>query len=85
MLDGWDLIEVTAAQSRLLACNGLPLDPDNYVLGFNDHEDGTTVQTGLEAHGITVHRIAFGNHTEDGGSIRCSTHPLVRRLGSRVR
>lgn len=81
-LDGWDLIEVTADQSRHLACNGLPIDPDNYILGYNDHEDGSTVQAGLEAHGITVHRIAFGNHTEDGGSIRCSTHPLVRRLGA---
>lgn len=80
-LDGWDLIEVTTEQSRFLACNGLPIDPDNYILGFNDEEDGTTVQTGLEARGIAVHRVSFGNHTEDGGSIRCSTHPLVRRLG----
>jgi N-dimethylarginine dimethylaminohydrolase len=81
-LDGWDLIEVTADQARLLACNGLPIDPDNYILGYNDDEDGSTVQAGLEAHGITVHRVPFGNHTEDGGSIRCSTHPLVRRLAT---
>lgn len=81
-LEGWDLIEVTADQSRHLACNGLPIDPNNYILGFNDDEDGSTVQSGLEARGITVHRVSFGNHTEDGGSIRCSTHPLVRRLGS---
>ncbi len=82
LLDGWDIIEVTADQARLLACNGLPVDSDNYILGFNADEDGSTVQDGLEAHGITVHRIPFGNHTEVGGSIRCSTHPLVRRLSS---
>ena len=79
-LDGWDVIEVTVDQARFLACNGLPIDPDNYILGYNEDEDGFTVQEGLEARGITVHRVAFGNHTEDGGSIRCSTHPLVRRL-----
>lgn len=82
-LEGWDLIEVTSEQSRFLACNGLPLDPYNYILGTNDDEDGTTVRIGLEERGITVHELPFGNHTEDGGSIRCSTHPLVRRLGAR--
>lgn len=80
MLDGWDLIEVSVEQSRLLACNGLPLDESAYILGYNDDEDGSHVQGELERRGITVHRVAFGNHTEDGGSIRCSTHPLVRRV-----
>ncbi|MEV0946817.1 hypothetical protein [Rhodococcus sp. NPDC049939] len=79
-LDGWDLIEVTTRQARLLACNGLPIDPDNYILGYNDDEDGSMVRGELEARGITVHAIPFGNHTEDGGSIRCATHPLVRCL-----
>lgn len=79
-LDGWDIIEVPLEEAHFLACNGLPIDPDNYILGYNDTVDGSRVQNGLEAHGITVHRIAYGNHTEDGGSIRCSTHPLVRRL-----
>ncbi|KAB1185391.1 MULTISPECIES: dimethylarginine dimethylaminohydrolase family protein [Haloferax] len=78
--DGWDLIEVTKDQAQFLACNGMPLDPDNYILGYNDVEDGSTVQEGLEEHGITVHRIAYENHTEDGGSIRCTCHPLVREL-----
>lgn len=82
-LDGWDLIEVTREQSRLLACNGLPIDPENYILAYNDDEDGSAVQGELERRGIVVHRIAFRNHTEDGGAIRCSTHPLVRRLADR--
>lgn len=75
----WDLIEVSAEQARFLACNGLPVDRDNYILGYNEDEDGSTVQEGLEARGIEVHRLAYGHHTEDGGSIRCSTHPLLRR------
>jgi N-dimethylarginine dimethylaminohydrolase len=79
-VDGWDLIEVSAEQTRFLACNGLPIDPGNYILGTNEHEDGTTVREGLEARGIAVHSIPFGIHNEDGGSIRCATHPLVRRL-----
>ncbi len=80
VLDGWDIIEVSTDQSRLLACNGLPLDESTYILGYNDDEDGSHVQGELERRGIIVHRVAFGNHTEDGGSIRCSTHPLVRRV-----
>lgn len=83
VLDGWEIIDVTVEQSRLLACNGLPLDETTYILGYNDDEDGSYVQGELERRGVTVHRVAFGNHTEDGGSIRCSTHPLVRRVPSR--
>ncbi|MGI9539009.1 MAG: dimethylarginine dimethylaminohydrolase family protein [Miltoncostaeaceae bacterium] len=80
LLDGWDLIEVSREQARLLACNGLPLDPENYILGHSEAADGREVQAALEERGIAVHRVGFGNHTEDGGSIRCATHPLVRRL-----
>lgn len=79
-IDGWDLIEVSFESARFLACNGLPIDDKNYILGFSDNNDGFAVQEQLEAHGITVHRIPFGNHTEDGGSIRCATHPLVRQM-----
>ena len=78
--DGWKRIEVTRDETRHLAANGLPLDPDTYILGFNGHFDGRKVREGLEAEGITVYSIFFGAHNEDGGSIRCSTHPLVRRL-----
>jgi hypothetical protein len=39
------------------------------------------IKDGLEACGITVYPLYFGRHNEDGGSIRCSPHPLVRRLG----
>jgi N-dimethylarginine dimethylaminohydrolase len=78
--DGWKRIEVTRDQTRHLAANGLPIDRDHYILGLNDHFDGQPVKKGLEALGITVYPIYFGRHNEDGGSIRCSTHPLVREL-----
>ncbi len=78
--DGWQRIEVTRDAARHLATNGLPIDQDHYIIGTNDAFDGTDVQRPLEALGITVYPIPFGRHTEDGGSIRCSTHPLVRRL-----
>jgi N-dimethylarginine dimethylaminohydrolase len=80
--DGWKLIEVSKDEALRLATNGLPIDPGHYILSYNEHYDGWRVQNALEAEGITVHRIAFDNHNEDGGSLRCATHPLVRRLNS---
>jgi N-dimethylarginine dimethylaminohydrolase len=77
---GWKRIEVTKDDARYLAANGLPIDKDHYIMGYNDYFDGKKVKNGLEALGITVYPIYFGNHNEDGGSIRCSTHPLVRKL-----
>ena len=78
--DGWQRIEVTPDETRHLATNGMPLDPKHYILGTNDHFDGNPVAPALEALGITVYPIFFGRHNEDGGSIRCSTQPLVRRV-----
>lgn len=78
--DGWKLIEVSKDEAQRLATNGMPIDPDHYILSYNEHYDGWRVQNALEAEDITVHRIAFDNHNEDGGSVRCATHPLVRRL-----
>jgi len=78
--DGWKRIEVSRDETRYLAANGLPIDKNHYIMGFNDHFDGQRIKEGLEADGIKVYRIFFGSHTEDGGSIRCSTHPLIRRM-----
>jgi N-dimethylarginine dimethylaminohydrolase len=78
--DRWKLIEVSKEEARRMATNGMPIDPYHYVMGCNEHYDGKQVQAELEAEGITVYRIFFGNHNEDGGSVRCSTHPLVRRF-----
>jgi N-dimethylarginine dimethylaminohydrolase len=78
--DGWRRVEVTREEARFLAVNGLPIDADHYVLGRNGLFDDARIRGALEAQGIEVHTVAFGAHTEDGGSIRCSTLPLVRRL-----
>lgn len=80
--DGWKLIEVSKGEAQRLATNGLPIDPNHYILSYNEHYDGWRVQKALEAEGVTVYRIFFGNHNEDGGSVRCATHPLVRKLSS---
>ena len=76
----WQHIEVSREDTRYLAANGLPIDKDHYILGYNDHFDGMTVKKALEAQGIEVYPIYFASHNEDGGSIRCSTHPLVRKV-----
>ena len=80
---GWKHIEVTREETRYLATNGLPIDQKHYILGVNDHFDGKLVKQGLETFGITVYTINFARHNEDGGSIRCSTHPLVRKLSKK--
>ncbi len=79
--DGWKRIEVSREETRHLASNGLPIDKKHYILGYNDHFDGKKVKNALESLGIKVYDIYFDRHNEDGGSIRCSTHPLVRMLG----
>jgi N-dimethylarginine dimethylaminohydrolase len=79
--DGWERIEVSREETRYLATNGLPIDQDRYILGTNDHFDGERLARALEARGIEVIPIRFAAHSEDGGSIRCSTLPLMRKLG----
>jgi len=77
---GWNRIEVSMEEAGHMAVNGLPIDPDHYILGSNADFDSDRIKNALEAEGITVHVIPFGRHNEDGGSIRCSTHPLCRKL-----
>jgi len=77
-LQEWDLVETTVEAARLLACNGLPIDPDNFIIGYNDQEDGAALKAALEERGITVHMVYFASHNEDGGGVRCATHGLFR-------
>ncbi|MBF0552689.1 MAG: hypothetical protein HQK60_19420 [Deltaproteobacteria bacterium] len=42
--DGWKRIAVTREETRYLATNGLPIDQNNYILGYNDHFDGKKVR-----------------------------------------
>jgi N-dimethylarginine dimethylaminohydrolase len=80
--DGYTRIEVAPDDARHLATNGLPIDQKHYILGTNDYFDGQAVREPLQALGITVYSIFFGLHNQEGGSIRCSTQSLVRRVGS---
>ena len=77
-LEGWDIIEASADEARHLSVNGLPVDPENFVMGVSEKADGRAIREALESRGVTVHPVAFGNHMEDGGALRCATHPLVR-------
>lgn len=76
----WKIIEVSIEEAQHLATNGMPIDVNNYILPNNEFWNWERIQQALEAEGITVYPISFGNHTEDGGAIRCSTHPLVRQF-----
>jgi len=77
---GWKRIEVTREEARHLAVNGLPIDKKHYIMGINDSFDGKSVKKRLEDLGITVYTIYFGLHNGEGGSIRCSTQALYRKL-----
>jgi N-dimethylarginine dimethylaminohydrolase len=77
-LEGWDIIEASADDARYLSVNGLPLNSENFVMGVSDRADGHSIREALESRCITVHTVPFGNHMEDGGALRCATHPLLR-------
>lgn len=76
----WDLIRVSLDDVKRLAVNGLPVDSQNYVLSYNLHNDNRFIQTELERRGIKVHRVFFGTHNGQGGSLRCATQPLKREV-----
>ncbi|HPK07780.1 MAG TPA: hypothetical protein PK773_08215, partial [Aminivibrio sp.] len=59
---------------------GLPVDSQNYILSYNRHNDNRYIQGELEKRGIMVHRVFFGTHNGQGGSLRCATQPLKRKV-----
>ncbi|HRY34507.1 MAG TPA: hypothetical protein P5249_01275, partial [Smithellaceae bacterium] len=52
----------------------------NYILSYNRHNDNRYIQAELEKRGIRVHRVFFGTHNGQGGSLRCATQPLKRKV-----
>ena len=78
VFDGWEVIEVSIEDAQRLAVNGLPIDERHYILGTNGSQRWEKIEQALTAAGIKVYSIPFENHNEDGGSIRCATHPLLR-------
>lgn len=79
-IKSWDLIRVDIESVRRLAVNGIPVDSKNYIMSFNDHNDNRYLQSELEKRDIKVHRVFFGTHNGQGGSLRCATQPLVRKI-----
>ncbi|MBP7765052.1 MAG: hypothetical protein KA113_07690 [Syntrophaceae bacterium] len=79
-LKGWDLIRVGLKDVQRLAVNGVPVNSRNYILSYNRHNDNRTIQAELEKRGIKVHRVFFGTHNGQGGSLRCATQPLKRKI-----
>ena len=79
-IQDWDLIRVSLEDVKRLAVNGLPVDSQNYILSYNRHNDNRYIQGELEKRGIMVHRVFFGTHNGQGGSLRCATQPLKRKV-----
>lgn len=80
LIKSWDLIKVNMEDVQRLAVNGIPVDAKNYIMSFNQHNDNRTLQSELEKRGIKVHRVFFGTHNGQGGSLRCATQPLIRKV-----
>ncbi len=76
----WDLIRVSLEDVKRLAVNGLPVNSKNYILSYNRHNDNRYIQAELEKRDIRVHRVFFGTHNGQGGSLRCATQPLKRTV-----
>ena len=77
-LDDWDRIEVTDDEAMNGTLNGLPVDPDNYVLGTNARDDMEVHIANMTDKDITVHPVWFDEHNMRDGSIRCATQQLLR-------
>lgn len=76
----WDLISVTLDDVVLLAVNGIPFDETTYIMSWNDNNDNSYLQKELEKRGIKVHKVYFNTHNDSGGSLRCATQSLIRRV-----
>lgn len=79
-IKGWDLIKVDIESVRRLTVNGIPVDGENYIMSFNEHNDNRYLQAELEKRNIKVHRVFFGTHNGQGGSLRCATQPVIRKI-----
>lgn len=74
VLRDWDVINVTYDEARRLACNGLILDSDTYVMDRSH----ARVAERLAARGVDVILTPFDLPARFGGGLRCAHHPLVR-------
>jgi|LSQX01.1.fsa_nt_gb N-dimethylarginine dimethylaminohydrolase len=78
VLKDWDLIPVGMERLPYLVVNGLPVNENTYIMGYNNHDSNAQIRVALEQRGITVYPIFFGAHNAQGGSLRCATQALLR-------
>ena len=74
MLQNWEIIEVSYEEARALACNGLVLDMNTYII---DRAHARLAER-LAARNIDVITTPFDLPARFGGGLRCVHHPLVR-------
>jgi glycine amidinotransferase len=73
-LGTWDVIDVAVEDAQRLACNGLVLDMNTYVI---DRAHAALAEQ-LRTRGLEVIEIPFHLPALFGGGLRCAHHPLVR-------
>ena len=76
--DDWDKIEVTGEQAMNGSVNGLPVNPENYIIGINERDDNKWLISQIKSRGIKVYPVWFNEHNLRDGSIRCATQQLLR-------
>ena len=67
-------IEATEEEASWLGVNGLPLNPETYLID-SAHQ---RIIKELRAHGMEVIEVPYDGPSYLGGSLRCSSQPLVR-------
>ena len=70
----WEFIEATEEEAFWLGVNGLPLNPETYLID-SAHQ---RIIKELRAHGMEVIEIPYDGPSYLGGTLRCSSQPLVR-------
>jgi N-dimethylarginine dimethylaminohydrolase len=73
-LRDFEWIEVTPEEASWLGTNGLPLNPETYIA---DKRHGRVIKE-IESRGHEVIAIPYDGPSYMGGSLRCSSQPLVR-------
>jgi len=70
----WDVIDVSVEDAQRLACNGLVLDMNTYVID----RAHAALAGRLRASGLEVIEVPFHLPALFGGGLRCAYHPLAR-------
>lgn len=77
-IQDFDIVEAWPDLLQYLAINGLPVDSENYIIGYDNLCDNYELYEELTKRGIKAHKLFFGAHIALGGSIRSATAALLR-------